>query len=195
MRSKRRRILLVDDEPSVLEALEDSLRREPWMVQSATSAGQALEILAVTSADVVVSDERMPGMTGSEFLARVCREYPDVMRIMLTGQASLEAAVRAINEGQVFRILLKPCRPDDLRNVLRSAVHVKALHEETQRLLAEARRRRQLLGELEQRHPGITRLERDGEGLLHMDDADAANDPEALLRQIEHELGGGSAAA
>ena len=186
--SQKRRILLVDDETALLEGLEESLRREPYMVQTASSAAPALEILATSHVDVVVSDERMPGMSGSEFLALVCKQHPSVMRIMLTGEASLEAAVRAINEGEVFRILLKPCAPDQLRSALRAAIETKALREETARLLQEARRRRRLLGDFERAHPSLSAVERDHNGAISLDGGGDELDPAALLREIEREL-------
>lgn len=193
--TRKRRILLVDDEPAILEGLEESLRREPYMIQTATSAAAALEVMAVSACDVVISDERMPGMPGSELLGVVCRQHPQVIRILLTGQATLEAAVRAINEGEVFRILLKPCAPDELRRVLKAAIQVKALHEETARLLLEVRRRGRVLDHLEQKHPGITTLSRERDGTLHMPEADAHADMNSLLQEIERELGGAAEAA
>lgn len=193
--TNRHRVLLVDDEKAVLEGLQESLRREPYMVETATSASAALEVLRMSRVDVVVSDERMPGMQGSEFLGVVCREFPSVMRIMLTGQASLEAAVRAINEGQVFRILLKPCAPAELKAVLRAAIEAKQLLEETNRLLHEARRRGRALEGMERTHPGISSIERSTDGTIHVNDSDTTHDMAALLREIEQELGGGSKAA
>lgn len=192
---RKRRILLVDDEPAILEGLQESLRREPYVIQTASSATAALEVLAVSDCDVVVSDERMPGMPGSEFLGVVCREHPQAIRILLTGQATLEAAVRAINEGEVFRILLKPCAPAELRRVLSAAIQVKALHEETARLLREVRRRGRVLDRLEQKNPGITALEREHDGTLVMPEADAHADLATLLHEIERELGGDAEAA
>jgi len=192
---RRHRILLVDDEPAVLEALQESLRREPYIVEAATSAAAALEVLGVSSVDVVVSDERMPGMKGSEFLSVVRKRHPGAMRIMLTGQASLEAAVRAINDGQVFRILLKPCAPEELKSVLRAAIEEKKLREESARLLREARRRGRMLRDLECTHPGIASLERTSDGTIHLEAGDEPVDLAELLKEIERELGDGSRAA
>lgn len=193
--NKRHRILLVDDEPAVLEGLQESLRREPYAVEAATSASAALEVLAMSSVDVVVSDERMPGMQGSEFLGVVCKKYPNVMRVMLTGQASLEAAVRAINEGQVFRILLKPCAPGELKSVLRAAIEAKKLREESAKLLREAKRRGRMLQDLERTHPGIGAVERASDGTIDLDEGDAIVDMAELLQEIERELGKDTRAA
>lgn len=99
------KILLVDDEPHVTEALRRTLHTEPYEILSANSANEALQIPAREPVTVVISDERMPGMRGTEFLARVYRDYPETIRIMLTGHANLELAMRAINEGQIYRFL------------------------------------------------------------------------------------------
>jgi two-component system probable response regulator PhcQ len=104
-----RRVLFVDDEPHVTESLKRALRKEPYEVLSANSADEALEVLARQPVDVVISDEKMPGMQGSEFLAVVCKQYPETIRIIMTGHGSIEAAIRAINEGEIYRFLTKPC--------------------------------------------------------------------------------------
>ncbi len=119
------RVLLVDDEPHVTEALKRVLREEAYDIRTASSARTALQILAREAVDVVVSDERMPGMSGSEFLATVRRSYPNTVRILLTGHANLEAAVRAINEGEIYRFLTKPCKEADLTRAIEHALRRK----------------------------------------------------------------------
>ena len=116
------KILLVDDEPKVTDALTKTLRNDEYEILSAHSAEEALQVLAREPIDVVVTDEQMPGMSGSELLARVCREYPDTVRIILTGHGSLEAAVRAINEGEIYRFLEKPCDAEQVDRVIRQAL-------------------------------------------------------------------------
>jgi two-component system probable response regulator PhcQ len=107
-------ILLVDDEINVTEALKRSLRRKEYTFLTAISAAAAQDILARQHIDVVISDEQMPGISGSEFLSKVRKQYPHTIRMILSGQTSLEAAVRAINDGEVHRFFLKPCNPTDL---------------------------------------------------------------------------------
>ena len=124
--TRSRKILFVDDEPQVLRGYRDILHKEPYELLAAGSAAQALEILAKERIHVVVSDERMPSVSGSELLERVHRDYPDIVRIMLTGQASLLASVQAINDG-LYRFLSKPIAAVELRRVLRDALHVQAL--------------------------------------------------------------------
>ncbi len=109
------RILLVDDDARVTQALRRTLRAVvPWDVQTANSAREAIALLERESFDAVISDERMPETTGSELLREVRRRWPDTTRIILTGEASLESTIRAINEAEIYRFLTKPCRTDEI---------------------------------------------------------------------------------
>jgi len=118
----RPRVLFVDDEPAVLDALAVNLRRS-FEVVTATSGAAGLEYLrAQSDFAVVVSDMRMPKMDGATFLALALDASPDTTRILLTGQADLEAAIKVVNHGQVFRFLTKPCPRDTLRTAIDSAV-------------------------------------------------------------------------
>ena len=176
------RVLFVDDEPHVTEALRRVLKKAPYEILTASSADEALQILAQVSVDVVVSDERMPGMAGSELLATVRHAYPDTVRIILTGHASLEAAVRAINEGEVYRFLTKPCNEGDLTLALEHALQRKESMIASQQPLAGAERQSAPLHELEQEYPGITRVHRDASGAIILEDAGV--DLETLVRTI-----------
>jgi len=168
------KVLFVDDEPHVTEALKRVLRKQPYEVLSANSAEGALEILAREPVDVVVSDERMPGMSGSQFLAIVCRDYPDTIRMMLTGHASLEAAIRAINEGEIYRFFTKPCNEVDLAVTIRQALQLKDLMAESQQLRQVVQDQTAILQKMENHHPGITNVKRDLDGAIVVDDADCA---------------------
>jgi two-component system, probable response regulator PhcQ len=154
-------VLFVDDEQALLDGLRNALRKEPYDILTANSAQEGLRVLHEGRIDVVVSDERMPGVSGSDFLAYVRQRYPETVRIMLTGQASLDATIQAINEGEIYRFLTKPCSPVQLAQTLRSAFLLRNLTREAARLLATVRRQRRLLQELERRHPGITSVEPD----------------------------------
>ncbi|MBI2377895.1 MAG: response regulator [Deltaproteobacteria bacterium] len=148
-------VLLVDDESRVLDALRRSLMDEPFEILTASSADTALQLLASRHVDVVISDERMPGMSGSEFLTIVCRDYPDTVRIMLTGHASLDAAIRAINEGEIYRLLLKPCGAFELGLALREAVDYRDLRTAAFRLLKVAQHQAAVLAEVEKLAPDL----------------------------------------
>src|SRR5919204_5183234 len=105
------RILCVDDEPAVLDGLSLHLRRR-YEVFTATGGAEALASIEKNGPfAVVVSDMRMPGMNGAEFLARTREISPHTTRILLTGHADFDAALAAVNQGQIFRFLTKPCAP------------------------------------------------------------------------------------
>jgi len=115
-------VLFVDDEPGVTDGMRATMRRQPFRVLTANSAREAREILATTPVDVVVSDEQMPETPGSVLLAEVRADYPAIGRIILTGQASLEATIAAINDAAVFRFLTKPCSPPELAACIADAL-------------------------------------------------------------------------
>jgi signal transduction histidine kinase len=120
--SARPSILCVDDEPHVLDALKDVLHRH-FSVTTATSGRDALRVLADSAPFcVVVSDFAMPDMNGAEFLANARVTAPDMVRVLLTGHASLTSAIAAVNDGHVFRLLTKPCPPPVLIRHLDEAV-------------------------------------------------------------------------
>jgi len=111
-------LLCVDDEPLVLEGLTLHLRRG-FTLTTATSGAAGLEILKTKGPfAIVMSDMRMPGMSGAEFLTKVRESWPDTVRVLLTGQSDLPSAISAVNDGQIFRFLTKPCPPDVLVGAL-----------------------------------------------------------------------------
>lgn len=115
-------ILCVDDERNVVESMQLNLRQR-FDVRTALSGAEGLEALAKEEdVWVVLSDMRMPEMDGAAFLAEVRRRAPDTVRMLLTGFSDIEAAVRAVNEGQIFRFLTKPCPPDQLLAALGAGV-------------------------------------------------------------------------
>jgi EAL domain-containing protein (putative c-di-GMP-specific phosphodiesterase class I)/AmiR/NasT family two-component response regulator len=143
------RVLLVDDDEQITRSLELALRKERMTITRVASGAEALERMAREAFDVVVSDERMPAMSGSELLAVVRERHPAVMRIILSGQASLEAAVAAINGAEIHRFLLKPCPAAELAVTIRDLLRAR----DERRGLDDWRARQRSLhrGELEQR--------------------------------------------
>ncbi|MET0389767.1 MAG: HD domain-containing phosphohydrolase [Polyangiales bacterium] len=116
------RLLLVDDEPNVVEGIMRKLRRE-FSIFSANDGRQALKVLEQQGEmHVIVTDMRMPLMSGAQLLAEVAKLYPDMVRILLTGQADLNSAISAVNDGQIFRFLVKPCPSEVLRVQLQAAL-------------------------------------------------------------------------
>jgi two-component system probable response regulator PhcQ len=182
------KILIVDDEPHVTEALKRMLHREPYDVLTANYANEALQVLAREPISVVITDEKMPGMQGSEFLAMVYRHFPDTVRIMLTGHANLDLAMRAINEGQIYRFFVKPCNDDELRHTVRQAIQQKELADKSRQLLQKVKQQDSLLQRLEKESPGITRVEKDSSGAILIDEI--GSDLDSLIREINKELEG-----
>lgn len=115
------RILCVDDEPNVLAGYQRMLRKQ-FDLEVASSSEQGLDAVRSGSFAVVVSDMRMPGMNGSQFLAKVREAAPDSARILLTGFADLPSAISAVNDGHIFRFLTKPCPPETLSKALRAGL-------------------------------------------------------------------------
>lgn len=161
----KNKILLVDDENHVLSSLVRAFFDQPYQILTAVSGESGLEILAQNPGiKVIVSDERMPGMGGAEFLARVKESSPQIVRILLTGHASIESTMKAVNSGEIYRFFTKPWDDADLILALRLAVEKYDLEEENRRLLLTVKRQSQELRELEGRFPGITDTERDASG-------------------------------
>lgn len=179
-------ILLVDDDPNVLAGLRRALKHEPYTVCIALDADAALGILRAKPVDVVISDEAMPGLSGIEFLARVQVEYPATIRMMLTGHVTAEVAIRAINEGEVYRFFTKPCNPIDLAITIRQGLQQKDLLAESRRLLEMVRRQSAAIEELDSEVTGLTYVARDRSGAVVVSDAPA--DLDALLREVQAEL-------
>ncbi|HJR28844.1 MAG TPA: HD domain-containing phosphohydrolase [Pseudomonas sp.] len=131
------RLLLVDDEESILNSLRRLLRGQPYEVLLATSGAQALEIMAQRPVDLVMSDARMPNMDGATLLAHVHQRYPDTLRIMLTGYADPSAIIKAINEGQIHRYISKPWHDEEMLLTLRQSLAYQYCERERLRLVQE----------------------------------------------------------
>ncbi len=120
-------VLFVDDDENLLRGLARVLRHQPFKLLTARSAEEAIWVLKTRSVDVIVADESMPGMSGTELLAWAARECPEVVRIVLTGHATAATAIRAINEGAVYRFFTKPCDEVELALAIRKALEEKRL--------------------------------------------------------------------
>ncbi len=118
-------VLLVDDDKNLLQGLMRALRSQPYTLLTANSAEEAAFLLKSNTIDVVVSDECMPGMRGTDYLKWVAKNFPETVRILLTGKPSPDTAVRAVNQGQVYRFLTKPCRDWDLAMAIHDALDLR----------------------------------------------------------------------
>ncbi len=179
-------ILLVDDEPNVISSLKRALLDEPYEIYSAGSAAEGLKLLDRRQVKVIISDERMPGMTGAEFLSAVKERMPETLRIMLTGHATLEAAMNAVNSGEIYRFFVKPWNDIELKLAIRSALEKYNLEAENRRLLKIVRRQALDLKLLERKYPSITKLEKDESGNLILPEMSEVEFSE-ILAQCEKE--------
>ena len=156
-----RTLLLVDDEENIASALVRLLRRDGYNIMRARSGREGLEMLAQHEVGVIISDQRMPEMTGVEFLSRVKELYPDTVRIVLSGYTELNSVTDAINRGAIYKFLTKPWEDDLLRANVEEAFHRHEMKLENARLSLElqAANRNLLLinQELEQRVEEKTR--------------------------------------
>jgi signal transduction histidine kinase len=133
---RRHTLLVVDDEPDVLESLRHLFRRV-FRVLTAESGASAIEILRKEDVHVILSDQRMPGMPGDAFLAQARQVCPDAVRILFTGYADIQAVINAINEGRIFRYILKPWDPVELEGIIKQAVEQFELLAERKRLIEQ----------------------------------------------------------
>ena len=162
-----RTILLVDDEENILSSLRRLLRRDGYQILTANGGAEALELLARHEIDVIVSDQRMPNMTGVEFLRRVKTIHPQTVRMVLSGYTELQSITDAINEGAIYKFLTKPWEDDLLRANIEEAFRYKELADENRRLNSEiqvankelAQSNAKLLGTLAEKDKRIERDE------------------------------------
>jgi len=181
------RILLVDDEANMLSALRrvlmsmstEDLDGEKPEVETYTSAEQALRRVRTMPIDLVISDYRMPEMSGVDFLTQVIEVQPDVARLILSAYADLDAVMNAINKVQVFRFISKPWHDVELKSAVSQALSIRKLLIENRRLADTVRQQTGRLSEqeaelrrLEAESPGITRLKLADDGGILIDDDD-----------------------
>ena len=120
-------ILFVDDEAHILTTMNRLFMTEDYHIMTAGGADQALDILSNTCVDIVVSDQKMPGMTGVEFLTIIKSKCPGTVRIMLSGYADLNEAMAAINDAGIYKFIMKPWKDDELRTTIRNALEWKQM--------------------------------------------------------------------
>jgi len=138
MSGRRRTLLIVDDEPNILSAIGRLLRRDGYTILTANSAATGLETLARSNVDVIISDQRMPGMTGVEFLRRAKDLFPDTVRIVLSGFTELSSVADAINEGAIYKFLAKPWDDETLRQHVAEAFRYREQSDEARKLNSAA---------------------------------------------------------
>lgn len=180
----KQNVILVDDDKNLTEGLKRTLRKENYNIILADSAENALEIMSGIVTDVVVTDEHMPGISGTAFLKHVRKTSPETLRIMLTGKANLETALRAINQGEIYRFFTKPCNEIDLAFAIREALHQKALIAQSKRLVRLTQVQSDYISDLERENPGISLVKKTKNGAIQVPQIEL-ND---VLREVCQEL-------
>jgi adenylate cyclase len=170
------RILLVDDEPAVLQALKRLLYRQ-YQVFTANSGLEALAMLDDEPYDLIISDMRMPGMSGADLLKTCFEKWPDMSRVLITGYSDLESAVKAVNEGNIFRYINKPWNNEQLRGVVADALQRNLLKEANEKLQAR----------VAEQNTELARLNRELEEKF-LQKADQAGEAEAKLETAYRSL-------
>ena len=126
-------VLYIDDETNNLNSFKAAFRRE-FNIYTASSAREGRKILDAYEIGVIITDQRMPGMTGIEFLESIIPVYPDTIRILLTGFSDINAVMDAINRGQVYKYLVKPLQNDELKMYIENALEIYNLRKENKEL-------------------------------------------------------------
>lgn len=126
-------VLYVDDEQNNLISFKATFRIK-YNVHTAISGEEAIKILNNTPIDIIITDQRMPNMTGVEFLESILEQYPDPMRILLTGYADLNAVIDAVNKGKIFHYLTKPWNEEELDMTIKRAFEVYTLRKDEKEL-------------------------------------------------------------
>ncbi len=165
-----KRILIVDDEENILRALRRALMDEDYRIETARNGIEALEKLEEFSPEVILSDNMMPGMGGLELLQQIKKRYPGIIGILITGRSDVSITIAAINQGEIFRFLLKPWDDEELKMTLRIAFQFHDLLEENTKLAATVRKQSALLDDIEKKYPGITKVTREEDGTIQFED-------------------------
>ena len=173
---EQRTFLVVDDEPDILDAIRRMFRND-YRVLKAQSAAEGLEIVESEQVQVVMTDQRMPRMTGIEFLTRLREQHPHIVRVLFTGYSDIDNVIDAINEGHVYRYISKPWKPAELRLFVEQAFEYYESERERDRLLEELR---QANAQLEERN---TLLRKANEELKHLDRM-----KNVFMEVVSHEL-------
>ena len=179
-------VILVDDDSRLLQGIQRVLHKEPYQITIVNSGLACLELLQGMKADLVVSDERMPGINGTTLLAQIREKYPDMVRIMLSGEATLDTALKAINHGEVFRFLTKPCNEVELAIAIREGLKQRELVNKSMRMLEVMKMQSSYIAALEKENPGISQVKRASHGEIVLEDK--GKDLDTVLKEVVSEL-------
>jgi response regulator RpfG family c-di-GMP phosphodiesterase len=155
-------LLVVDDEPDVCDSVHDLLRKE-FRVLKAPSAAEGIKLMQEHEVHIIMTDQRMPQITGVELLSKIRQGHPKAVRMLFTGYADLESVIAAINQGHIFQFIKKPWRPEDLEAAVREAAA------EYERLVEQAQEIHRLRHELDHVRERVSALENEVDKLRMSD--------------------------
>ena len=181
-------LLLIDDDQDMLNFLIQKLENEDYNIISTTSPSEALDYISTKNIDVIITDEQMPEMTGTELMTRAKVIAPNTIRIVLTENATLESAVEAINSGGVYRYLMKPVNIIDLALTLRQAIQQRTLVNETRKLISVSQKQSNYIRDLETDYPGISGFQTNKEGAVLIEEPTETDSIETLIKKITGEV-------
>ena len=159
-------ILVVDDDKLFVEYIQRVLSGESYNIIAGSSGQEGLEILEKQHVSMVISEYKIPLMSGLEFLEKVRIIYPDILTIMVTDHADIKLVIKAINEAGVYKFLLKPWDDIDFKNTIKKTLESLKVIKERDVLVRKVKTHEATLKELEKRYPGITKVERDEDGYI-----------------------------
>jgi response regulator RpfG family c-di-GMP phosphodiesterase len=151
-------LLVVDDEQDVCDSVHDLLRRE-FKVLKARSGAEGMKLLTENEVHIIMTDQRMPQLTGVEFLNKIRLGHPQAVRMLFTGYADIDAIIAAINQGHVYKFLRKPWQPEELEEAVREAAA------EYDRIVTQVEEMERMRQELKRLHERLTLLEQEVERL------------------------------
>jgi len=185
-------LLLVDDDPNILKALKRLLRRESYTIRQANGGAEALQLLEENPVNVIISDHRMPIMTGVEFLAQVKEKYPDITRIVLSGYSDIDTITEAINEGNIYKFIAKPWDDEQIKTTVKEAFEQNYLRLENSRLAEELTTANTLLLKKNEETAGFLEqvVNHNTDGIIIIDDSKKIifSNPSALTLLLDHYL-------
>jgi len=168
---KKHKILVVDDEQKVLNSLTRLFKRNNKLTLITTdSPMKALKIIEKTNVDLIITDQRMPQMTGVELLERILKKYPHIITIILTGYSDIDIVLKAINEIGVYKFILKPWENEDLYWTIVRALEMLEVIDENKKMHYELKKREAYMRKLENEYPGISRVKKGVNGSVIIDD-------------------------
>ena len=166
MERQKFKILLVDDSANVLKSLRRTFQPEGYNILTAESAQAAMVILEDQMVDMIITDENMPGLSGSDFLSMVRKRFPEIIRIMITGMTDIEVAKNAINRGEIYRFFNKPWDDFELLLSVRQAFKQRMIEKENDRLKSIIDEQKKIIQSLEKEFPGITEKKMASDGSI-----------------------------